>query len=163
MIELSSANCGYICNNEQVHPTERLFVRSLGVVDQGSEDGPMMKNKSLLMVGTVLGSFLMAASGGAANIGRTDYVTMNRPAALPGIVLPAGSYVFEAVENHPDIVRISDRATKRVLYQGFTDVVARPSGLTRVVLFGEAPRGAALPIEAWFPTGSPTGNAFRHR
>ena len=122
-----------------------------------------MKTKSLLIVGMVLGSFLMAASGRAANIGRTDYLTTNRPAALPGIVLPPGSYVFEAVEGHPDIVRVSDRATKRVLYQGFTDIVARPSGLTRAVLFGEAPRGAALPIEAWFPTGSLTGNAFRHR
>lgn len=123
----------------------------------------MMKTKSLLIVGMVFGSFLMAASGRAANIGRTDYLTMNRPAALPGIVLPPGSYVFEAVENHPDIVRVSDRATKRVLYQGFTDIVARPSGLTRVVVFGEAPRGAALPIEAWFPTDRSTGNVFRHR
>ena len=123
----------------------------------------MMKTKSLLIVGMVLGAFLMTASGRAANFGHINYVTMNRPAALPGVVLPPGSYVFEAVEGHPDIVRVSDRATNRVLYQGFTDIVARPSGLTRVVLFGEAPRGVALPIEAWFPTGSQTGNAFRHR
>ena len=123
----------------------------------------MMKTKSLLIVGVVLASCLIAASSGAANIGRTNYLTMNRPAALPGIVLPPGSYVFEAVEGHPDIVRVTDRLTNRVLYQGFTEIVARPRGLTSVVLFGEAPSGQPIPIEVWFPTGAPTGNAFRHR
>jgi hypothetical protein len=123
----------------------------------------MMKTKSMLIVGVVLGSFLIAASGRAANIGRTNYLTMNRPAALPGIVLPPGSYVFEAVEGHPDIVRVTDRVTNRILYQGFTEIVARPRGLTSAVLFGEAPSGAPTPIEAWFPTGAHTGNAFRHR
>ena len=123
----------------------------------------MMKTKSLLIVGMVLGSFLIAASSRAANIGRTNYLTMNRPAALPGIVLPPGSYVFEAVQGHPDIVRVTDRLTNRVLYQGFTEIVPRPRGLTSVVLFGEAPRGLPIPIEAWFPSGAQTGNAFRHR
>jgi len=28
---------------------------------------------------------------------------------------------------------------------------------------GEAPKGEPVPIRAWFPTGSRSGNGFRHR
>ena len=123
----------------------------------------MMKTKSLLIVGVVLGSFLIAASSRAGNIGRMNYVTMNQATALPGVVLAPGSYLFEAVDGHPDIVRVSDRATKRVLYLGFTEIIPRPDGLANILTLGEAGRGEPVPIKAWFPTGARTGNAFRHR
>lgn len=122
-----------------------------------------MKTKSLLIVGVVLASFLIAASSRAANFDRMSYLTLNRATALPGVVLAPGSYVFEAVEGHPDIVRVSDRATNRVLYLGYTDIIARPQGATNRLSFGEAPSGQPVPITAWFPTGARNGNAFRHR
>ena len=123
----------------------------------------MMKTKSMLIVGVALASFLIAASSRAANFDRMTYLTLSRAAALPGVVLAPGSYVFEAVESHPDIVRVSDRATNRVLYLGYTDIIARPQGATNLLSFGEAPSGQPVPIKAWFPTGSRSGNAFRHR
>ena len=123
----------------------------------------MVKNKSLVIIGVVLASFLIAASSRAANFEKTNYVTMDRPTALPGVVLAPGTYVFEAIEGHPDIVRVTNRATNRVLYQGFTDLVPRPAGLTGVLALGEASGGAPLPIKAWFPRGARSGNAFRHR
>lgn len=124
----------------------------------------MTKNKSLLIAGLALGSFVVAASSGAAGLlGRTDYVSMNRATALPGVVLAPGQYVFEAVEGHPEIVRVFDRATRRVLYMGFTEIIPRPDGVTDVLALGEAPAGEPVPIKVWFPTGSRRGHAFSHR
>jgi hypothetical protein len=85
--------------------------------------------------------------------------------ALPGVVLAPGTYSFEVVEGHADLVRVTDRATNRVLYTGFTDVLRRPEGNYDRSAFslGEAPKGEPVPIQAWFPAGSRSGNGFRHR
>ena len=123
----------------------------------------MMKTRSVLIVGVILASFLIAASSRAGNIARTDYLTMNRATALPGVVLPPGSYVFEAVDGRIDVVRVSDRATRRVLYMGFTEIIPRPNGATERLSLGEARSGEPVPIKAWFPTGARSGHAFRHR
>ena len=125
----------------------------------------MKKTKSLLIAGLAVASVVIAATSmaGSSNIGQTDYLTLNRAAALPGVVLPRGSYVFEAVEGHPDVVRVSDRATRRVLYMDFVELIPRPRGVTTALSLGEAAAGEPIPINAWFPTGSATGRAFKHR
>ena len=122
----------------------------------------MTRTKSLLVVGLVLASFAIAVSSKAGNIYRTDYLSMNRATALPGVVLPPGTYTFEVLEGHADLVRVSDRATRRVLYTGFTDIIRRPAGADVPLAFGEAPSGNPLPIKVWFPTGTERGLAFRH-
>ena len=124
----------------------------------------MTKNKSLLIGGLVLAAVVTAVtSTSALNIGQTDYVTLNRAMALPGVVLQRGSYVFEAVDGHPDIVRVSDRATRRVLFMDYAELIPRPRGVANLLSLGEAPSGEPIPINAWFPTGSSTGRAFKHR
>ena len=123
----------------------------------------MNRNKSLLAAGLVLAAVTIGASSRADATGRIDYLTMNQPTALPGVVLAAGTYGFEVVEGHADIVRVTDRATRRVLYLGFTDLVRRPARSVNPLRFGEAPRGQAIPINVWFPVGASQGHAFRHR
>jgi hypothetical protein len=125
----------------------------------------MTRTKSLLVAGLVLASFAIAASSRAANIGRMDHMTIKRAVALPGVVLAPGTYTFEVVEGHADLVRVSERATNRVLYTGFTDVIRRPGRNSdrAELVAGEAPKGEPVPIQAWFPTGSLSGNGFRHR
>ncbi|HVG53150.1 MAG TPA: hypothetical protein VM846_01935 [Vicinamibacterales bacterium] len=123
----------------------------------------MNRTKSLIIAGLVLGSFVIAANGRAANIGRTEYLTLKSAAALPGVVLPPGTYTFERIEGHPDLVRVSNRLTNNVLYTGFTEVVRRQNRSGGPLTFGEAPRGEPMPIKAWFPDGSLIGNEFRHR
>lgn len=123
----------------------------------------MTRTKSLLVVGLVLASFVIAASSRAGNISRIEYLTMNRATALPGVVLAPGTYVFEAVGGHPGIVRVSDRATRRVLYAGYTDAVRRPDRNNQTLVFGEAPKGDPVPIRVWFPAGLESGHEFRHR
>ena len=123
----------------------------------------MTRTKSLFVASLVLASFAIAASSMAANIGRLDYLTIGRSVALPGVVLAPGTYAFEVVQGHTDLVRVTDRATNRVVYTGFTDVIRRPEGSTQRLIAGEAPKGEPVPIQAWFPSGSRSGNGFRHR
>jgi hypothetical protein len=123
----------------------------------------MTRPKSLLVAGLVLASCAVAASSRAGNILRIEYLTVNRATALPGVVLPPGTYVFEAIGGHPDIVRVSDRSSRRVLYAGYTDLIRRPDNNNRPLVFGEAPTGEPVPIRVWFPAGTQTGHEFRHR
>ena len=123
----------------------------------------MTRTTSLLVAGVVLASFVIAASSRAGNISRIEYLTMNRATALPGVVLAPGTYVFEAIGGHPDIVRVADRATRRVLFTGYTDLVPRQDRNNQRLVFGEAPKGEPVPITAWFPSGLESGHAFRHR
>ena len=123
----------------------------------------MNRNNSLLVAGLVLAAVTIGASSRAAAIGRIDYLTMNHATALPGVVLAPGTYAFEVVEGRVDVVRVTDRATRRVLYLGFTDPIRRPERSVSPLRFGEAPAGQAIPITAWFPIGATQGHAFRHR
>lgn len=123
----------------------------------------MTRTRSLLVVGLVLATFAIAASSRAGNIARTDYLSMNRATALPGVVLPPGTYVFEVVEGTADVVRVTDRWTRRVLYMGFTNIVRRPDGISKALTVGEAANGEPAPIQVWFPTDLRRGHEFRHR
>ena len=109
---------------------------------------------------------LTAAPSGAA-LGHWDRITFSGPVALPGVVLPAGSYTFEIAnpESSQRVVRVSRRDTGQVYFAGFTRMVPRPLDLPadRVVTLGEAPRGLATPIQVWYPSGSSQGHRFIYR
>jgi hypothetical protein len=93
---------------------------------------------------------------------KTNYLTFRVSVALPGVTLPAGTYIFEVVPDHNDIVRVSSRDRLKVHYSGFARTVERPDGMSvaEAVTFGEAPRGTAHPIRAWYPIGLTEGRAF---
>jgi len=110
---------------------------------------------------------LAAASPSGAAIGQWDRLTFSGPVALPGVVLPTGSYTFEVANpgsSHP-IVRVAHRDSRRVYFAGFTERVQRPASALgeQPVSFGEAPAGAAVPIVAWYPAGGPQGHRFIYR
>src|SRR5262249_32161086 len=100
----------------------------------------------------------------SANVSRTTYITFSQPVALPGVELSAGTYVFELANPYSssNIVRVSSSDRSKVYLQAFTHSVHRPEGLAadRLITIGEAPRGAAPPIQAWFPTGDSIGHEF---
>ena len=110
---------------------------------------------------------LAAAAPSRAALGRWDSLTFNGPVALPGVVLPAGAYTFEVAnpDNSLTVVRVSNRATGRVYFAGFTEQISRPAGLRadQRVSFGEGPRGAAVPIDVWYPSGQLQGHRFIYR
>jgi hypothetical protein len=99
-----------------------------------------------------------------ASASDTTYLTFSRAVSLPGVTLPAGTYIFERVEdNSPSVVHVLSRDRKQVYWMAFTTPIARPNALgNRVVVLGEAAAGQAPPIRAWFPIGQTIGHQFNY-
>ena len=116
---------------------------------------------------------LFALAGGVSSIhavttvNRLTYLTFSEPIALPGVILAPGVYAFELADptSNASIVSVRDRTRTRAYFMGFTRRVERPRGMaeTTSVTFGEAPRGQARPIVAWYPPDSSTGLKFIYR
>jgi hypothetical protein len=85
-----------------------------------------------------------------------------RAVALPGVVLPAGRYSFDAEDSDPRIVVV--RTTTKIFYRGFTSDIRRPKGMSpnTLVTMGEAPTSQAPPITTWYEMGKRTGHEFRY-
>ena len=95
---------------------------------------------------------------------RMNYLTFSQPAALPGVTLAPGRYQFEAgpANMNPNVVRVSRNS--QIVFVGITILATRPHGVeSSYVTFGEAARGEAAPILAWYPGGSNQGHAFLYR
>jgi hypothetical protein len=109
---------------------------------------------------------LAAATPTRAALGG-DRITFSGPVALPGVVLPAGSYTFEIAnpESSLTVVRVTRRDTGRVFYAGHTRMTPRPVDLPadQLIGLGEAPRGEAVPITVWYPSGRSQGHRFIYR
>jgi len=119
-----------------------------------------------IALGTVALALLVAASGHAWGLSHQNNLTFSRPVALPGVVLPAGSYTFDmAGTTSLDIVVVRNRARTKVYYMGFTNTVRRPAGMltTAAIAFGEASANEPPPIAKWYELGSSTGHEFRYR
>lgn len=112
------------------------------------------------LAAVVLG--VLAASAQAFVGMHTNQLTFSGAVALPGVVLPSGSYSFEAMQESSNLVRVWNRNHTRVFYTGFTRQVDRPRNLDpkRTVILGEATRGEAPPITVWYPIGEARGHEF---
>ena len=96
----------------------------------------------------------------------SNNLTLSNAVGLPGVMLAAGTYVFEAGPGgmNPNIVRVLSPNRQRLFYQGFTVPTTRRFDSERSVLtFGETSDGAPAPILAWYPIGSNSGHAFMYR
>jgi hypothetical protein len=91
------------------------------------------------------------------------YFTFSAPVALPGIALPAGTYMFK----HPDsgldqqVVQVFSK-DGRTIYGTFLTIPEQRTtpGDEPTVTMGEARRGSPEVITAWFPRGTTTGEEF---
>ena len=112
-------------------------------------------------------AFTAPSMQAGANLSNVNRVTFNRSVALPGVILPAGSYVFEAgaLFMNPHIVRVTSADHPKQYFVGLTQRVARPANMAsnQVVALGEAPIGEPSPITAWYPIGSQSGHEFLYR
>ena len=125
----------------------------------------MFRNLKIAAVGALfLGLVAVASTNARGDSGHTNYLTFSRAVALPGVELPAGSYIFDVPSTNMSnsIVRVSSHDRKKVYLTAFTLDVARPRGDEGKLLvsLGEAPAGAARPIAAWFPIGESVGHQF---
>ena len=127
-----------------------------------------MVNRQFVVAGcTVAVVVLLVASSALAwsSLARTNHLSFNTAVALPGVVLSPGAYTFQAGPQgtNPNIVRVTTRDGRRVLFTGFTTRVARPhDSRSLLVSVGEAPAGQPKPIIAWYPVDSSVGYQFRY-
>ena len=90
-------------------------------------------------------------------------VTFSAPVEIPGRVLPAGTYVFMALE--PGHVTRIMSADERTVYGTFLTIpedrlepVEKPT-----IILGENPTGTPERVDAWFYPGDSTGSEFMYR
>jgi hypothetical protein len=112
----------------------------------------------------LVGLLAVSSIGAAANASKTTYFTFSKTVQLPGVALPAGSYIFEVVnpETGGNVVRVASRDRSKVYLTQLTQRIERPRSRDmqpRIVL-GEAPAGQPPLVTSWFPIGETIGHAF---
>ena len=126
----------------------------------------MNRNWIRVFIGVVFLGLLSTASTGAmiGNAKRTTYFTFSRSVQIPGVTLPAGTYVFELADpDHSlDVVRVLNKERNRVYLTAFTRPVerSRASKLDAAIVFAETSPGIAPPIKVWYPQDERTGRQF---
>ena len=124
-----------------------------------------MSARQLLHVvsGVVVLGLLATASTGAINHSRTTYFTFSGTVQLPGVSLPAGTYIFETPsENALNLVRVTSRDRSQVYLTAFTRMVERPAArnLDAAITFGETAANTPRRINVWYPQGERAGRQF---
>ena len=129
----------------------------------------MIKRTVVLMAAAAaVAALLITASSSQVSaspmaLSKINYLTFSGSVRLPGTLLTPGTYTFEAgpAGTDRDIVRVTTRDGRRVLFMGFTVPVSRPARGPMVSL-GEAPAGAPQPIAVWYEDGATSGHQFRY-
>ncbi len=129
-----------------------------------------MFNRKFVLTACIatVASVLIVASTHAFGTSHINHLTFSKAVALPGVVLPAGAYTFEAgpfgVTRKIVVVRARDG---QQLYLGFTLTreVRQSAGMPkhRTLSFGEAPTGQPTPIVVWYEKDSSTWHEFLYR
>jgi hypothetical protein len=133
--------------------------------EQVKEDSMFVRRivHTLCAVG-LLAALGTSAVGAMTNPRRTTYFTFSGTVRLPGVSLPAGTYVFEVAnpDGQADIVRVLSRDRKTVHLMKFTRFVYRTSNgnMKAIASLGETPAGTPPPVTAWYPHSETRGREF---
>jgi len=123
----------------------------------------MLKAKLVLASCVAIVTGLVAVRAASGSIPHTNYLTFGAPFALPGVSLPAGTYVFDVLATGSNnVVRVTSRDRSRTYLTAFTVTVQRPKVLpvSRQIVFGEVAAGVTPPVKTWFPIGQSIGYQF---
>ena len=105
---------------------------------------------------------LSPANAKADELDKKTVVTFSQPVEIPGMVLPAGTYVFRRISNiDPHVVQISNADETQVYATRLTipDYRMDPADTT-LIAFEERPNGSPQGIKSWFYPGETTGEEF---
>jgi hypothetical protein len=104
-----------------------------------------------------------ASSARADEWNKLTYLTFSQDVAIPGKVLPAGTYTFRLVDSPSErhIVQIFNQTGTQLIATLLTvaDQRLSPPDDT-VIMFGEAAGNAPPPIARWFYPGDTVGEEF---
>jgi hypothetical protein len=107
--------------------------------------------------------FLFPSNATANEWNKKTLLTFDQPVELPGIVLPAGSYIFKLFDSESDrhIVQVFNKDGNHLdaTILAIPDYRLTPTGKT-VVKFSETPAGNPEAIKAWFYPGDNFGEEF---
>ena len=123
----------------------------------------MTRRIAIRMAVTAVALTCVAAAAQAWGFSHENTLKFTRPVALPGVVLPAGTYSFDvASPTALDVVVVREANRGKVFYMGFTRTISRPRNMSTAipVAFGEASANEAPPIAAWYEIGDTTGHEF---
>lgn len=104
----------------------------------------------------------MPAAAQQTNAQEKTFLTFSNPVELPGVTLPAGTYVFRLADTPGrNVVQVLDRTEGEVLGQWLFVQANRldPTGET-VVTFREERAGATPAVQYWFFPGEGIGKEF---
>jgi hypothetical protein len=134
--------------------------------DRNIKEDSMLTRKVIhTLFGVALVGVLATSSIGAVpDASRTTYFTFSKAVQLPGVALPAGTYVFEVLNpwTSSNVVRVASRDRSKVYLLALTLPVERPRSRDmkpRIVL-GETPAGQPPAVKSWFAAGETLGRAF---
>jgi len=146
----------------------RLYEDLLWRVVMREEEGTMAKIKSTRIAAAVVALMLLAAAAAHAALwtGHENKVKFTGPVALPGVILPAGTYSFNVaseVAHNLVVVRSADH--RKLFYTGFTNSISRPRNMPSAVqiAFGEEAANEVPPIAAWYEINETAGHEFIYR
>jgi hypothetical protein len=102
-----------------------------------------------------------ASSARADEWNKLTYLTFSQDVAIPGKVLPAGTYTFRLVDSPSErhIVQILTGTQLIATLLTVADQRLSPPNDT-VIVFGEAAGNAPRPIKRWFYPGDTVGEEF---
>jgi hypothetical protein len=111
----------------------------------------------------LMGATIASAQGPPAD--RSTTVTFSAPVALPGVTLPAGSYLFKLADSqvNRNVVQVFDKDRTKI----FATILAIPSERNEpsdetVITFNESPANAAPAIQYWYYPGEKRGQEFAY-
>jgi hypothetical protein len=127
----------------------------------------MFKNSRFALLSVVL-CLVVLALGPVASVRADDWdkktlVTFGFPVRVPGVVLPAGVYMFEIVDLKADrsVVRVTNEEGTKVYA---TVIAIRDFRLETTeettLVFGESPANIPAPLVSWFYPGKQYGYEF---
>jgi hypothetical protein len=112
----------------------------------------------------LLGVLATSAASAMFDTHGATYFTFNRSVRLPGVTLPAGTYVFEVANagSGSNVVLVRTRDRSKVHAFKMTNMVYRPSSrnLEAAITFGETSGGNFPTVKAWYPQSETTGREF---
>jgi hypothetical protein len=103
--------------------------------------------------------FATPARADASN--ELTYFTFGAPVELPGVALPAGTYMFKKVTNQQQAVEVFSQDGRKIYGTFLTIPESRGTPTDQpTVTFEETPTGTPEAIKAWFYPDRTTGHEF---
>ena len=113
-------------------------------------------------VAAVLMTLTISVSAQDFNTQKRTILTFSAPVEMPGVTLPAGTYVFRIADTPSrNVVQVFDKDEKDIIGQWLYVSAERPqvSGET-VVTFKETREGMTPAVQFWYYPGERTGKEF---